>query len=397
MTIFTRSFAQLSNEDLLDLVKRLAADERRATARLIASLIEVDARRLYLGEGCSSLFTYCTQVLHLSEHAAYGRIEAARAARRFPRVLELLAEGAITLTAVGLLARHLTDANHVELLNAARHKTKREVEQLVVRIHPRPDVAPSVRRLPTPKPLAILSARAVDAQASIGTSPDSPKGEEHGEPPPVPQPSKAVAVVAPLAPERYKVQFTVGRETFEKLRRAQDLLRHPVPNGDPAAIFDRALTLLLAELDRTRLAATERPRASRPTASGSRHIPAAVKRTVWARDGGRCAFVGRHGRCTETAMLEFHHVVPYARGGPAVAENIELRCAAHNAHEAELCFGPRQSTLVRENGPTYAAHVGTDVVPTRSSVRTGRIELLTRPLAPERQDVRSEPLEVVRW
>lgn len=391
MTTLIHSFAQLSNHDLLDLVKRLAADERQATARLIASLAEVDARRLYLGEGCSSLFTYCTQVLHLSEHAAYGRIQAARVARRFPRILELLAEGATTLTTVGLLAPHLTDANHVELLDSARHKTKREVEQLVARIHPRPDVASSVRRLPTPKSLAILSAGAVDAQSSIGTKPVSPKGEEQSELPPLPLPSKAVAVVAPLAPERYKVQFTVGRETFEKLRRAQDLLRHSIPNGDPAAIFDRALTLLLAELDPTRLAATERPRASRPTAAGSRHIPAAVMRTVWARDGGRCAFVGRRGRCSETGMLEFHHVVPYARGGPAVAENIELRCAAHNAHEAELCFGPRQSTLVRENGPAYSAHVGTDVVPTRSSVRTGRIELLSCPLAPERQDVRPDP------
>ena len=59
------------------LVRQLA----RATARLVAALGELDARRLYLGEGYSSLFTYCTQVMRLSEHAAYGRIEAARAAR----------------------------------------------------------------------------------------------------------------------------------------------------------------------------------------------------------------------------------------------------------------------------------------------------------------------------
>jgi hypothetical protein len=92
---------------------------------LIASLAEFDARRLYLGQGCSSLFTYCTQVLHLSEHAAYGRIEAARAARRFPVLLELLAGGALTVTAIGLLAPHLTVENHEHVLAAARHKTKR--------------------------------------------------------------------------------------------------------------------------------------------------------------------------------------------------------------------------------------------------------------------------------
>ena len=97
--------ARLSDPELLNEVKRLTALERQATARLIAALGELDARRLYLGEGCSSLFTYCTQVLHLSEHAAYLRIEAARAARRWPGILELLADGALHLTAIGLLAR----------------------------------------------------------------------------------------------------------------------------------------------------------------------------------------------------------------------------------------------------------------------------------------------------
>src|SRR5918996_2711801 len=106
------SVAQLSNHDLLAQVKRLAERERAATAALIAHLAELDARRLYLAEGCASLFTYCTQVLHLSEHAAYGRIEAARAVRRFPMILDLVHSGAVTLTAVRLVAPHLTDANH---------------------------------------------------------------------------------------------------------------------------------------------------------------------------------------------------------------------------------------------------------------------------------------------
>src|SRR6188508_94329 len=102
----------LSDPDLVDEVKRLTANERHATAQLIAALGEFDARRLYLGQGCSSLFTYCTQVLHLSEHAAYLRIEAARAGRKWPTILELLAEGALHLTAIGLLAPHLTAENH---------------------------------------------------------------------------------------------------------------------------------------------------------------------------------------------------------------------------------------------------------------------------------------------
>src|SRR5919197_4947800 len=106
------TFSHFANEALLAEIIRLAANERLATGRLIAALAEVDARKLYLGEGCSSLFVYCTRVLHLSEHAAYSRIEAARAARRYPLVLELLISGDVTLTNVTLLAPHLTDANH---------------------------------------------------------------------------------------------------------------------------------------------------------------------------------------------------------------------------------------------------------------------------------------------
>ena len=98
--------ATLSDADLLREVRRLVSRERAATATLIAALGELDVRRLYLAEGWSSLFTYCTQVLHLSEHAAYGRIEAARAARKWPIVLELLAEGSLHLTAIALLGRH---------------------------------------------------------------------------------------------------------------------------------------------------------------------------------------------------------------------------------------------------------------------------------------------------
>jgi hypothetical protein len=125
----------LSDRELLVETRRVAESERHATAGLISLLAEVDARRLYLGEGYSSLFAYCTRALRLSEQAAYARIEAARAGRRFPVILPCLSEGSLTLTTVGLLAPHLTDDNSGHLLNAARHQTKRQVEQLVAAIH----------------------------------------------------------------------------------------------------------------------------------------------------------------------------------------------------------------------------------------------------------------------
>lgn len=335
--------AQLTDRELLAEVKVAADRERGATAHLIALLAQVDARGLYLGEGCSSLFTYCTQVLHLSEHAAYGRIEAARAVRKFPGILDLLSDGSVTLTTVTLLAPHLTPANHREVLNEARRKSKREVEHIVARLRPQPAVPASVRKLPAPTPLS----RVVAPVAA------RPTGEDDLAviltPPPRP------ASVEPLAPERYRVQFTVSRETHDKLRCVQDLLRHSIPTGDPAAIFDRALTILLADLERGKLAATAQPRSARSAASGSRHVPVAVRREVWKRDGGQCAFVGTEGRCTERGFIEFHHVRAYADGGATVVENIELRCRAHNVYEAEQYFGSQLPLLVREASVLFMA------------------------------------------
>jgi 5-methylcytosine-specific restriction endonuclease McrA len=154
-------------------------------------------------------------------------------------------------------------------------------------------------------------------------------------------------------PDRYSLKLTIPGDTHAKLRRAQDLLRHAIPTGDLTQVFDRALTALLRELERKKLAATNRPRtATAPSSSRhSRYIPAAVRREVWARDGGRCAFVGPEGRCGETAFLEFHHLVPYADRGATEASNLQVRCRAHNQHEAEQWFGPM---VVRETLARYS-------------------------------------------
>ena len=155
---------------------------------------------------------------------------------------------------------------------------------------------------------------------------------------PAPAPVNARPVVQPLAPGRYKLQLTIAMETHDTLRQLQDLMRHAIPDGDPARIIDRALTLLLEDVLRQKCAVTKSPRVGAVEHSDSRSIPAAVRRAVWTRDGGRCAFVGTHGRCGETAFLEYHHLQPYAAGGKATVENIELRCRAHNAYEAHLFF-----------------------------------------------------------
>jgi hypothetical protein len=374
----TAAAARLSDPDLLRRVTELAGRERRAAVDLIAHLAELDRRKLYREQGYGSLFSYCTEALRLSEHATFNRIEAARASRAFPVILDLLADGAVNLSTVRLLAPHLTSANHERLLAEARGLSKREVEVMVARLTPKPDVAASVRKLPTAAvhadapavvPLAPASSGAVPSAGSpIPVEPASASGPgvvaattsapSSGTLAPSP-PSAPRPVVAPLTPERYRIQFTVSRETQEKLRRVQDLLRREIPDGDPAAIFDRALTLLLEHVARQKVAETTNPRPSRGTAPGSRHIPAEVKRKVWMRDHGQCAFVSAAGRrCRQTTFLEFHHLDPYALGGPPTVDNVSLRCREHNVYEAELVFGPWDPAAVREPRAVYSTGRG---------------------------------------
>ena len=333
----------LSNTELLEEAQRLAGSERTATAALVRCLIEVEDRELHLAQGCASMFVYCTDVLHLCEGAAYNRIQAARTARKFPLLLERLADGSLTLTAVRLLGPHLTDSNCERVLTCAVHAKKRELEELVASLAPKPDVATVIRKLPQPSATPVGTALASEEVSEKSNEPASCV-------PTPPPPANAYPVIQPLAPGRYKLQLTIAKDTHDTLRQLQDLLRHSIPDGDPSRIVDRALKQLLEDVLRQKCGLTKHPRHNPQASSDSREVPAAVRRAVWKRDGGQCAFVGPHGRCTERAFLEFHHRQPFAAGGRATVENIELRCRGHNAYEAQLFF---TCDAVREHRPTW--------------------------------------------
>jgi 5-methylcytosine-specific restriction endonuclease McrA len=150
-------------------------------------------------------------------------------------------------------------------------------------------------------------------------------------------PAKVVA----SAPDRFAVHLTIGRATHEKLRHAQALLSHSLPSGDLASVLDLALDALVEKLEKRKFAKTDTPRPRRRRIGAShRHVPAHVKRAVWARDRGRCTFVGDTGhRCNARTFLEYDHVKPVARGGEATVAGVRLRCRMHNQLEAERVFG----------------------------------------------------------
>jgi len=428
----TRALHSVPDDELLRRLGELVSQSRRVEADLVLHLGEVDERRLYARQAFPSMFAYCTEHLHLSEAEAYRRITVARAARRHPLLLAMLRDGRLHLSAVALLAPLLTPDNRAALLERATHLSKRQIEQLVAELSPRPDVPSVMRRLPqrllesTSGDLSRGLDGASAGQLVPGRVEESPALTEAGaplaaaalpSPPRAPLPVAAEplaspvaiparrspsppAVVEALSPARYKVQFTASAELHDKLERLTALMRSEVPDGDLAAVIERAVTEKLARLEARRLGKTAAPRktlADTDTTKASRHVPAAVRRAVSQRDGERCRFVDQEGRrCSERHRLELHHRHPFGMGGDHSPDNLSLLCPQHNRYLAERDYGKaaiRQHLSGRQD-PTVAS--GT---PEPAGAGAGMGAKSARPRGTElhQADMRDAGASRVRW
>jgi hypothetical protein len=367
-----RPLEAIADDELLRRLAELTRQSRRIEADLVAHVAEVDERKLYAREASPSMFAYCTEVLHLSEAEAYLRIAAARASREHPALLTMLRDGRLHLTAVAKLAPHLTLENRDELLRRATHKSRRQIEELIAELLPRPDAPALMRKLPertapvhlaapvpsvttasSVAPVPALSPVPSPVRAAVAASAELRPDAVGARPAPGPPPP---AVVETLAPARYKVQFTASAALRDKLERLRALMRPQVPDGDLATIIEQAVGEKLERLEARRFAKTTAPRkglAETDTAPSSRHIPAAVRRAVSERDGNRCRYVDERGRrCTERDRLEYHHRHPFGFGGGHDPQGISLLCRSHNQYLADHDYGRGAMARYRGSGST---------------------------------------------
>lgn len=310
-----------------------SAIEVKATVAVLARIAAYDARKLYVPAGYPSMFAYCLEMLHLSEDEAYKRIQAARVARRFPALFDALRHNRLHMTAVRLLAPHVTSDNVAELITAASGRSKAALEQWLAERFPQPEMLPVVsstispvpQHAPSSDPLRARTTQLAPGQVgAVRVLPDM-------KPPP--------ARVTPVSAETYDLHARVPMRARDNLRLAQDLLGHALPSGDIGEILDRALVVYVAQLKKRKFGADAKSRRARKSVR-RRCIPAHVRHAVLKRDGGQCTFVGTTGnRCQARKRIEFDHVVPVARGGQATVENMRLRCQTHNQYEAERRFG----------------------------------------------------------
>jgi hypothetical protein len=291
---------QVADADLLINTRRLVGRSNQLLAALLAHLAEVEARGIHRLRACPSLYAYCVYELRLSEDAAFRRARAARVARKFPIIFRQVADGELHLTALVMLAPHLTQENHLELLALAKHRTKREVLRIVRTLAPEPSVPDRVEPLGRepvgiPLPSAPTWRKLVESFASgvrelsPGDRPkdwdDSAEGANptlHRE---ALQSSEAlssrasarviseVAGDATLARERYLIQFTASQEYADLLDRARDLLSHAVPNRSLEEVHLRALRLLVEQLEKRKYGVPRpKPAAERSTSESARAV-----------------------------------------------------------------------------------------------------------------------------
>jgi hypothetical protein len=391
----------------------LLHSEHHALADFITALADFDRRRVWVELGYTSLFWYLHRELGLSKGAAFFRKTAAEVVQRFPEVLEPLRDGRLCLSNVPELAKVITEDNRTEVLPRFFTLSKGEAKEIVAAMLPSdtPPLRDSVTIVDAPaSPPALFS----ELPRTRGFPENLPHASSR-----IPDEAPAVAPTAlvrptfaiePVTADLRRLHITVSRRLLDKLAAAGDALSHSHPGATRDAILEVGLDLIL-ERHAKRRGLVKRPLkkaspTSTPTTSlpasprRSRYIPAAVKRAVWERDGGRCQFELASGAiCGSRYQLEYdHYPEPFALGGPATVENTRLCCRPHQDVHARQVYGDDvMNSYTRPRGggcaepvAAYGAPAGSGRRPAASRLRRPAPRARC-PAATARQTVRHPP------
>ena len=351
--------SSLDTPALAACLRTSAGEERHRQVDFLLYLDPFDSRGAWREAGHGSLWTYCLRELALREGAAGRRIGAMRVLREFPRLEAPLRDGRLSVTTAVTLRPVLTPENLDEMVARAAHKSDEETRYLVAALQPRPAPREGIRRLPEPAPRP-PEVRPVDIGAPAPLVEAEPEPFALAAPPPPRLPGRPS--LEPVSADEWSLRVTVDGAFREELETLKCLLSHKIPGGELSAVLREAVRCAIEKHGKRR-GAVEPQRQRKPVATspaspghpGEREpIPAAVKRAVWERDGGRCTFASPDGhRCDSRWRLELDHIRPSALGGPSTVANLRIRCRAHNALHAEETFGrEHMARFTGEGRPT---------------------------------------------
>ena len=369
--VYSSKLKVLSTSELARSAEKLVTSERQHVALLIAHLAEFSERKAHLELGYKNLFEYCVGHLLLSEGSVWMRLQVANVSRRFPQVLQALAEGKISLSVAGLLASRLTEDNIEELLSRSEGKTKREVEELLGSLAPKPAVKPSIRKR------ACAQGSTEESGTQKETSPEH--GFELVSAPNAEVPKRSGKLESAVE-DTFNFRFSANQGFREKLTRLGEVLGVHDPERNMAEVIERAMEFTLKRKDPQRKLERRKQREARldevaaaaKTASAvgasdpesretihrerSRYIPSAARERTLERASYRCEYRAPDGtRCRERTSLEIDHVQPFGKGGGSEESNLRVLCRGHNRLLAERTYGAdvierriKESTEARE-------------------------------------------------
>lgn len=299
---------KLSGEKLLAKIKNAVARERTSITEVLKCLAEVEAEKLHLERGYSSLWEFATKYLGYSEGEAYARIQAMRLMREVPAVEEELREGKITLTVAADTKSAFTKEN----------KKRAKEQEAPLRAEEKQKIFDEV------KGKSKREAEEVFQNHFSGTRND--------------------------ASEKLVIHATP--EMAAQLNELKGLYAHKNFDGDISKLFALMLEACLKEAKKARTEEPAKPRPERPVNPRSRHVPRRIRREVWRRSPHECSYVdpasGR--KCGSRHALEIDHVHEWCRGGANTTENLRILCSAHNKFRNR---GRTEGLKLKEGSPLH--------------------------------------------
>jgi len=288
--------SQMDDLKLLAKTEKLARLDHKITAALITHLAEIEKRKLYAILHYDSLFTYCLKHLKFSEREACLRLRCARMSISIPEINQEISSGNLSMSNLSQAQtlfltlekedKPLNLEQKKEILKDLSGKTIKEAE----------------------KTLAAIAPKKV-------------------------RPDKVRAINL----EQHEIRFTASQSLLDKLAKAKALLAHQKINS-MEEVLSKVLDIALEKLQPKKVKQKDLEFSNYES---SRYIPAAVKRLVFHRAGGKCQAVSSITgmRCNSIHALEFAHIKAYAKGGTNDANNLKLLCHSHNRREAIEEFG----------------------------------------------------------
>jgi hypothetical protein len=270
------TLAHLSDDELVAQLNECSFDLRRTKARILVMLGEIEERKIYLLAAASSMWDYARRFLLMSHGSAHRFIAVARLCKRYPWLVDGIERGELHMTTLANIASFITDENVRELVEETAGKKRAQVDLVLVR---RFGVRRSSQMMP------------------------------------------------------------YDEELLRLMDRARELLSHVITNGDRLEIAKAAYTVLIAHLEKTTRAKSDRPRPApiEPTKGISRH----ATREMFERDGDQCTYVDERtgARCPSRAFIQRDHVRMVVHDGGNQSKNIRSMCGPHNLLLAELALG----------------------------------------------------------